>query len=257
MTSITFLGTGGGRFTTLSQRRYTGGLWLESEETNISIDPGPGALIRAIQFEKPLKTLDAVIVTHNHLEHYNDAELMIEGMTDHMSKNKGTLITNLETLSYISRYHQSMIDLEIVNAGDIGEIDSLKLEFLPTVKHDNAFGVRFTAPDGVITYTSDTGYSKNLAKSYRNSDILILNVLRPTEFRIEKHLCTEDAIKIINDAKPKKAVLTHFGLPMLNANPYRIANEITAETGIMTIAAKDGLSLSLLGEGSQQTLTNF
>ena len=56
--SITFLGTGGGRFVILSQRRYSGGLWLDFDGTQILLDPGPGALIRALQFHKDVSKLE-------------------------------------------------------------------------------------------------------------------------------------------------------------------------------------------------------
>ena len=43
---IKFLGTGGARFVASRQIRATGGLWLHYKDTDLYIDPGPGALVK-------------------------------------------------------------------------------------------------------------------------------------------------------------------------------------------------------------------
>jgi hypothetical protein len=43
---IKFLGTGGARFVAMRQIRSTGGLWLHYRDTNLYIDPGPGAIVK-------------------------------------------------------------------------------------------------------------------------------------------------------------------------------------------------------------------
>ena len=48
---ITFLGSGGGRFSAISQRRMTGGFRIDNlGGKNYHVDPGPGALVRTYQF---------------------------------------------------------------------------------------------------------------------------------------------------------------------------------------------------------------
>ena len=43
---ITFLGTGGGRFSAISQRRMTGGFRIDKfKGKNYHFDPGPGGLV--------------------------------------------------------------------------------------------------------------------------------------------------------------------------------------------------------------------
>lgn len=245
MSSIQFLGTGGGRFVILSQRRYTGGLWLESGETNILIDPGPGALIRCLQFKKDLRKLDAVLVSHRHLDHYNDAEICVEGMTEGMNKERGVLLINKNVEPYISEYHRDIVKVQTFDAVRDFEVGDIKIRTTPTFDHDDAFGFRFSLNDGVITYSSDTNYNGELIPHYTDSDILILNVLRPANKKITKHLTTGEAREIIDKARPKLAVLSHFGMLLLRANPNAIAKDIEKKTGVKTIAAKDGMVLEL------------
>ena len=60
---ITFLGSGGGRFSAISQRRMTGGFRLDNlGGKNYHIDPGPGALIRTYQFGFDPRNLSGILL---------------------------------------------------------------------------------------------------------------------------------------------------------------------------------------------------
>jgi phosphoribosyl 1,2-cyclic phosphodiesterase len=59
------------------------------------------------------------------------------------------------------------------------------------------------------------------------------------------HLCIADAERIIRDAKPKIAFLTHYGMTVWRANPDQIAADLSQRTGADVRAAKDGLSIDL------------
>jgi len=261
MHSFTFLGTGGGRFVLLTQRRYSGGIWLDFEAKMI-LDPGPGALIRALQFGKKPNRLDAVLVSHRHLDHYNDAEVMIEAMTYGTKKKRGLLVINKNALEYISEYHQNAVKVLIPEPGEESKVNKLKIQAIPTFNHEDGIGFRFFTEKGIVTYTSDTGYSKELMEHYRGSRILILNVIFPNSKEIKTHMNTEKAIKIVREIKPELAVIQHFGVSMLNANPNREANFIEKKTGVKTIAARDGMTIDLenldtIGQEKQLKLSGF
>ena len=94
MAFIKFLGTAGARFVMIEQLRSSGGLWVSYKDTNILIDPGPGSIVRcAVSRPKlnPLK-LNGIILTHKHLDHSNDINVMIEAMTEGGFKKKGTVL---------------------------------------------------------------------------------------------------------------------------------------------------------------------
>ena len=245
MSSLTFLGTGGGRFVTLSQVRRTAGIWLEADGKNLLIDPGAGTLIYALEAGKDLFSLDAILVSHKHLDHYNDAEVCLEGMTDAMSRERGTLFVNENVARYLSDYHKAMVDFRTFSSPGEHELAGIELETIPTFDHDNAFGFKFHLKDGIITYASDTNYNKDLVPYYKGSDILILNVLRPDDSKILKHLSVGEATRLIHDSRPRTAVLTHFGYLLATADTDGIARKISEATGVETIAARDGMVLEL------------
>jgi len=90
-------------------------------------------------------------------------------------------------------------------------------------------------------------------ESLSGTDILILNVPYPGDKGAYLNLDSESAIKIISHVRPKLAILTHFGLEMLKADPLQEAREIQKITGIQTIAASDGLVISPEGYGEYRS----
>ena len=117
MARITFLGTGGGRYVTISQARATGGWVLEMSGEMIHIDPGPGALVWAKKHGIDLKKLTGVIVSHRHPDHYTDMEVVIEAMTKAAKVKRGFLLSTKDIIDgdekeppKLSRYHRGIIE---------------------------------------------------------------------------------------------------------------------------------------------------
>ena len=80
--TITFLGTAGARFVVIRQFLASGGAWLNLGNTQILLDPGPGSLVQAAKRKLDPAKLAAIILSHRHLDHSGDINIMIEAMTD-------------------------------------------------------------------------------------------------------------------------------------------------------------------------------
>jgi phosphoribosyl 1,2-cyclic phosphodiesterase len=57
-------------------------------------------------------------------------------------------------------------------------------------------------------------------------------------------MTTNDAIKIVEEACPEQAVLTHLGMQMIFQGPAREAKLIEEKTGTPTVAATDGMHIT-------------
>ncbi|MDI6859218.1 MAG: MBL fold metallo-hydrolase [Methanocellales archaeon] len=250
---IFFLGSGGGRFATITQKRCTGGFRLHAE-ANVHVDPGPGALVRSHVFGIDPTDLDAILITHAHPDHYTDCEVLIEAMTRGATKKRGTIIGNKTTIEgtdfggpVISKFHRSIVSEQIVmQPGQEAKIKNLRIEATKAVHHDpDSLGFRFHTPSGIVSYTSDTEYFDELPDIHKDARVLIASAMRPREDRIPNHMCTEDCINLIDEVKPEIAILTHFGMKMIFAPPEKEARQVAERTKVKTIAARLGLVVDM------------
>lgn len=250
---ITFLGTGGGRFVLITQLRSTGGWILKMDGEMLHIDPGPGALVRARERKVNLRRLTGVLVSHCHPDHYGDAEVVISAMTSGETKKSGTVIGSESVLKGKGKFNKVISDyflehvrrFEVIKPGQKTRIGKVEVEATPT-RHDDPTGVGFIFRGSrTIGYTSDTEYFKGVGRPYKGCDLLILDVLRPRKLNWKGHMNSGDAVKIIKEARPRQAVIQQFGMVMLKAGPEKEAAWIEKESGVRTIAARDGMVLEL------------
>jgi phosphoribosyl 1,2-cyclic phosphodiesterase len=69
-----------------------------------------------------------------------------------------------------------------------------------------AVGFRFETGLGDFAYTSDSEYFKEIVDSYRGVRVLVLCVMRPSGKPWKGHMSTDDAIRILDETRPEKAV---------------------------------------------------
>lgn len=258
---LIFLGTGGGRHHVRTQYRATGGFLYKFNGIQAHIDPGPGAIVRINQFGEDPTSTELFIVTHFHLDHYNDLSAIIESSReilhdrDHNYFKKGTLLAPPNLLDYISEYHLSMLENNTeFHAGD--KLTYKGVELIGTkINHSGVegFGLRFALDTYTLGYTSDSAIFEGFSEQFHNTDIIILNLLRPDNIICTKHLCTDQVIPYLKKIvpKPKALILTHFGVymdsPLSKKNfvPSQV-EKIKNLTRIKhVIAAHDGLKLKL------------
>ncbi|HEC82027.1 MAG TPA: MBL fold metallo-hydrolase [Thermoplasmatales archaeon] len=251
MNYLKFLGTGGARFVVIKQLRASGGLWLSLDDTNVLIDPGPGSLIKCLSSRPKLNPadLEGIILTHRHLDHSNDINIMIEAMTNGGFKKKGVVFAPKDALEgdpVILRYIRDQVDrIELLKEGERYMLGNIS--FSTPVKHVHGvetYGLNIQGKNNSISLVTDTRYFDGL-ESYYNGDILIVNVVRLMEKEGIEHLSLRDAEKIFSINKPKLGILTHFGMTMLKAKPWVLADELSKKLGVKIIAARDGMIVDL------------
>lgn len=249
------MGTGGGRVNLIRQMRRTGGFRINADSAHIHVDPGPGALLQSVRYRQDPLKLSAVVVTHAHVDHSNDANLMIEGMSRFALEKKGIVIASRNSLEGedhpITKYHQShATEVYAANYGERKTFATRRGKFeieIIEVKHDEptTFGFKLYIDGKTIGYTSDTNWSEGLGRRFMNCDVLIANCLKPFSDGIPDHMETKDIISLLKEAKPKKAVISHFGLKMIRSEPELEAKKIEYETQIETNAAEDGMRVEI------------
>ena len=253
MSFVKFLGTAGARFVVMKQLRASGGVWLSVDKTNLYIDPGPGALVRCLNSKPRLEpsTLDGILLTHKHLDHSGDVNVMIEAMTEGGFKKKGVLFAPRDALE------EDPVVLKYVR-DSIGKIEILKenseyrigdIQFSTAQRHQHrveTYGLNFRTSPHTLSFVTDTRFFSDLPDLYRG-EILVIHVVRLNPIVEESidHLSIEDVKTIIKKTRPKLTILTHFGMTLIKVKPWVVAAELEKELGLKVIAASDGMKLDL------------
>ncbi len=256
-TIITFLGTGGGRFATIYQKRATGGIYIQ-DSLNIHMDPGPGALVRMLDEGLDPRGTNGILVTHAHPDHYGDAEILLEGMTCGCTQKRGLLAGSKSVTKgegnngpAISNYHQSMVErVETIYPGNSFYFGDLEIHGGKTFHTDGtAVGFNLLTKNGQISYIPDTSYSDEIIEFYKGARVLIISNTRPLNQRIPFHLATEDSAHIIEQIEPEIAFLTHIGFKIATNHPAKEGEWITEKTGIETYTAEDFMKVIVSENG--------
>jgi phosphoribosyl 1,2-cyclic phosphodiesterase len=228
------------------QLAASGGLYLEEGNTRISLDPGPGAIVQYAKRKVDLTKLDAIVISHRHLDHSNDVNVMIEAMTDGGFRHRGRLYCPSDALDgdpvvlkYIRNFPQEIVALEPEAEYTVGDIT-----FATTPRHVHqveTFGFRFGNRLGWVT---DSAYYEGIAEQHR-ADVMVIHLVLMECRAGLPHLCLADAERIIREAKPRLAILTHYGMTVWRAHPWELAADLTQRIGTEVKAARDGMSLEL------------
>jgi ribonuclease BN (tRNA processing enzyme) len=257
--SIIFLGTGGARFMVAKQILASGGLWLNLGGHSFLLDPGPGCLVQVNRLKLNPEDLSAIIISHRHLDHAADVNVMVEAMTLGGYRPRGRFFCPADALngepvlfSYLKAYLEGV---DILSEGQTYQVNGVS--FSTPLRHIHAaetYGMRFTAGGYTLGYVADSLYFDGLVSAYAGSDLLIINVVFPDYNHGVSHLAAPDAARLITEIKPRMAILTHFGMPMWKANPEAIAAAMSRETGVPVLAARDDMVFPLARLATGQPL---
>src|SRR5438270_13868192 len=95
------------------QLAASGGLYIEEGSTRLACDPGPGAVVQYAKRKVDLARLDGILVSHRHLDHCGDVNVMVEAMTEGGFRSRGKLYCPGDALDddpVVLRYLRSFPD---------------------------------------------------------------------------------------------------------------------------------------------------
>lgn len=232
--------------------------WLETETGSLLLDCSAAVVHRMAQENLDWVNLDAVWISHFHLDHVGGLAPLLFG-TKHapqtQSRRKPLTIfggRGLEKLfkafdeanNYNLLKQPFPVSIQEVAPGEEFEIlPGVTARTFSTPHTDESLALRLTDGRGPsLVYTSDTGYADALATFAERADLLMMECSFPKDKPVETHLELADAMRLARLAAPRQVVLGHL-------YPEWDGVDLEAEAKKLwsgeTLAATDGLRLSI------------
>ena len=248
---ITMLGTG---TSFPDPDRVQSGILVETEETTVLLDVGSGTLHRLTQVGLDFRRLDAVVLTHFHVDHCSDfptlcQTLWLEGFQKPLSVYgpppiflwAGGLLTD----SY--PYLQDKVDIRF------NELESrrvvlgdLRIENTPTCHGTmETRALRLDDGSASLVYSSDTSPCEGVIRLAQDVDLLIheCNWL-DGEHPKNVHSSPSEVARIVKAASPTRALLTHVS-PEVVAKEKEVVETVARSVGTSVEMGRDLLTLDL------------
>ena len=232
--------------------------WLETESGSVVMDLGGAASHRMAQEGLDWVGLDAIWISHFHLDHVGGLAPFLFG-TKHapqtQARRKPLTIFGGYGLKRLLRAFDEANNYGLLKQPFAVEVREIaprsKVEILPglvvqtlsTPHTRESLAIRLTDAEGTaLVYTSDTGYTEALSAFAHDADLFMMECSFWRNKPVETHLELEDAMRLARDARPRKILLTHLYPEWDNV-------DIAAEAGKLwageVIAATDGLRLEV------------
>jgi len=242
-----FLGTAGGRTVTFKRIRNSGGILLKSERTLIHIDPGPGAFVNLFKTPyEPWKDLKGVVLSHLHLDHSADVNAILESATESGRRKGVKLLAPSDALEGENRvvlpYIRRLVKAEKLKEFSEHKIETVEVKALHLHKHHGVevYTLLFKGEGKKLLYVPCGKYEECWLRYIPDDvDLAIFNATFYKRRNFIDHFSIEDVKEVLKVKKPKRAVITHYSLEILERNPLKVAKEIEEETGVETVAAQD------------------
>ena len=200
--------------------RACSGYLVGHEGTKVLLDAGNGSTANLQRIVAP-DELDAVVVSHRHVDHCIDLVGMFYALRFDPGFDRRLPLYAPpevhETLTAVlsrdaSQAFDDVFAHHEVSGGDRIAVGGLEMTFYDSVHPPPTVSVRITAGGRVLTYSGDSAGGENLVAAARNADLFLCEATwqgDEADFPPELHLTARGAAAVARRAGARHLVLTH------------------------------------------------
>lgn len=214
---VTILGSGTG---IPSLQRNAAGYLLEVAGLECLIDCGSGTLLRLERAQKSYRSLDAVFLTHTHVDHIGDLMPLLHALKlPGLPREKPlTIIGPAGFPEFFQRYVEPVVglpsefDVQVVEARDLVDWRDISICTADTVHSArmNSIAYRFEREGRRLVFSGDCDDDPGIVELARGADLLILDCSTLDAGKVAGHLSAGECGRIAAASDVAKVVLTHF-----------------------------------------------
>ncbi len=207
-------------------RRASTAHWLETERGKLLLDISADAPHRMAEEGLDWVGLDAIWISHFHLDHSGGLAPYLFGMRSAPQTQQRTKPLNIYAGAGFERILRAFDQannyklfkqpfplnvIELQPGAQFEILPDLTATTFSTPHTPESLALKLTSSDGrVVVYTSDTGYSMELAEFSRTSDLLVMECSFFKDKPVTTHLKLDEALQLARTAAPRRLLLTHL-----------------------------------------------
>lgn len=213
------------------------GYLVRTERTAIWLDAGSGTMAN-LQRHVEIGDVDAVILTHSHVDHYSDVLSFSVARQYYLSQPKVPVFGPPDLMRLLNGRKEHVITNDVAD-GDEVMIGDIKATFSATSHSVPTFAVRLEGGGASLGYSSDTGPAWSLSSLGTALDLALVEAtfLQNEEGSGSPHLSARQAGVTAKEAGAKRLLLTHIA-PIVDREQVRAEAE-AAYGGAVELAVEN------------------
>jgi ribonuclease BN (tRNA processing enzyme) len=237
--------------------RASAAFWLETETGSVLLDCSADAPHRMAAENLDWPNLDAVWISHLHLDHCGGLAPLLFGLKWAPQTQARTKPLKIYGCTGLARLLKAIDDAnsyklfelpfpieleEVKDQTGFRLLSDLDAQTFATPHTRESLALRLRDGRQTIVYSSDTGYAEELAEFARGTDLFMLECSFFRNKPTSKHLELAEAMRLAKIAEPRKLLLTHLYPEWDGLDIEAQARQLWAGK---TIAARDGLQIEI------------